>query len=160
MYQKYLILSTIIATYVLIVWGAYLTAGNWGGACGVGSASAWPACNGTFAIPYNNYPALVEYIHRTLSIIVTILLLASNIAVWRMKPRQSLLAFLLTLSMLLLIVQIILGGIVVNTDLDAVITAAHLATATLIFGLMVMAGVIMFMKQQTYLQKEPTTKAS
>ena len=31
---KYLVYATIIVTYVLIVWGAYLTAGNWGGACG------------------------------------------------------------------------------------------------------------------------------
>ncbi|MEM0117238.1 MAG: COX15/CtaA family protein [Conexivisphaerales archaeon] len=147
MYQKYLVLATIVATYVLIVWGAYLTAGDWGAACGVGTASDWPACNGSYAIPLNNYGALVEYIHRTLSVIATVLLLVSNIAVWRMSPRPFKPAMLLALSMVLLVIQILLGAVVVNTNLNAVITAAHLANATALFGIMVIAGVLMFSKQ-------------
>lgn len=147
MYQKYLVLATVLSTYILIVWGAYLTAGDWGAACGVSSADAWPACNGTYAIPLNNYGALVEYIHRTLSVVVTLLLVITTAAVWRMKPRQTNVAILLSLSLLLLIFQILLGAVVIGTSLNAVVTALHLANATALFGLMVIAGVLIFRKQ-------------
>ena len=143
---KYLVYVTIASTYVLIVWGAYLTAGNWGGACGTGGASAWPACNGTFAIP-SNWGALVEYIHRTLSVLTTVFLLVSTIVVARMKPRQTGAALALLLSLGLLIVQILLGAVVVSSNLDAVITALHLANATALFGIMVAAGVLMYLRE-------------
>jgi len=147
---KYLVYATIFSTFVLIVWGAYLTAGNWGGACGTGGGSAvsadWPYCNGTLAFPSpyspSSYGAFVEYIHRTLSVLVGVILLATVIAVSRMKPRPSGAYRALLLSFLLLIVQIGLGNVVVNSDLDAAITALHLANATALFGVMVVAGVL------------------
>jgi len=147
---KYLVYATIASTFVLIVWGAYLTAGNWGGACGTGSSSAvsadWPYCNGSLAFPnpYSpaSYGAFVEYIHRTLSVLVGVILLAAVIAVSRMKPRRSGAYRALLLSFFLLIVQIGLGNVVVNSDLDAAITALHLANATALFGLMVVSGVL------------------
>ena len=94
---KYLVYATIVSTFVLIVWGAYLTAGNWGGDCGGGASTAvssdWPYCNGSLAIPnpYSpaSYGAFVEYIHRTLSVLVGVILIATVVAVSRMKPRPS-----------------------------------------------------------------------
>src|SRR5579884_4019962 len=106
MYQKYLVLATIVSTYVLIVWGAYLTAGDWGAACGVGSASDWPACNGTFAIPFNNYGAMVEYIHRTLRVTTAVLLVISSLAVWRMKPWSAVPSLSLVISLIMLVIPI------------------------------------------------------
>jgi heme a synthase len=144
---KYLVYLTILTTFVLIVWGAYLTAGNWGGACGTGSASDWPACNGSFAIP-SNWGALVEYIHRTLSVVTTLFLLVTTVVVWRMRPRPSGAAQALLVSFLLLIVQILLGAVVVNSELDAVVTALHLANATALFGVMVVAGVLLYVEER------------
>jgi heme A synthase len=142
-YQRYLLLLSIVSTYILIVWGAYLTAGNWGGACGTGTPSDWPACNGSFAIPLHNWGALVEYIHRTLSVVTAVFLVVTTVAVLRMNPRPRVTSLALVFSLLLLFVQILLGAVVVNTDLDAVVTALHLATATALFGLLVLAGVTM-----------------
>jgi heme A synthase len=148
--EKYLVYATIVSTFVLIVWGAYLTAGDWGGDCGTGSSSAvssdWPYCNGSLAIPnpYNaaSYGAFVEYIHRTLSVLVGVILVATVVMVSRMKPRPSSAYKALLLSGVLLLVQIGLGNIVVNSDLNAAITALHLANATALFGVMVVAGVM------------------
>ena len=148
--------SSIVSTFVLIVWGAYLTAGNWGGACGTGASSAvsadWPFCNGTLAFPNpystGSYGAFVEYIHRTLSVLVGVILLATLVAVSRMKPRPSGAYRALLLSFLLLIVQIGLGNVVVNSDLDAAITAIHLANATALFGVMVVSGVLIRAHEQ------------
>lgn len=144
---KYLVYLTIVSTYALIVWGAYLTAGEWGAACGTGSASAWPACNGSFAIP-SDWGALVEYVHRTLSILATVLLLISTVVVSKTKPRQRGASLALLLSFGLLIVQILLGAVLVNTNLNAMVTALHLANATALFGVMVVAGVLIHLREK------------
>ena len=151
---KYLVYLTILSTFALIVWGAYLTAGNWGGACGIGSTSAissdWPFCNGSLAVPdpSTNYGALVEYIHRTLSVLTGVILLVTLIVVWRTKPRPTAAARALLLSFVLLMIQILLGNVVVNSGLNAVITALHLANATALFGVMVVAGVFMHIEEK------------
>jgi cytochrome c oxidase assembly protein subunit 15 len=153
---KYLVYLTIVSTFVLIVWGAYLTAGNWGGACGVGSSSAissdWPFCNGSLAIPNpsTNYGALVEYIHRTLSVVTGVILLITTVVLLRLKPRPTGALRAILLSLVLLIVQILLGSVVVNSNLDAVVTALHLANATALFGVMVIAGVLMHVTERRH----------
>jgi cytochrome c oxidase assembly protein subunit 15 len=143
---KYLVYSTILSTFVLIVWGAYLTAGNWGAGCGAGGSvvsSDWPYCNGSLAFPNPavNYGAFVEYIHRTLSVLVSVILLVTVIAIARMKPRPTTAFRALLLSLFLLIVQVALGAIVIDSSLNAVVTALHLANATALFAVMVVAGV-------------------
>jgi len=152
---KYLVYATILSTFVLIVWGAYLTAGNWGGDCGTttgGSlvSSDWPYCNGSLAIPNPavNYGALVEYIHRTLSVVTSVFLLVATIVVWRMKPRPTEPSRALLLALAMLIVQVGLGDVVVNSDLNAAVTALHLANATALFAVMVVAGTYMHIREK------------
>jgi len=147
---RYLVYATIVSTFVLIVWGAYLTAGNWGGDCGGGASTAvsadWPYCNGSLSIPNPSSPAsygaFVEYVHRTLSVLVGVILIATVVTVSRMKPRPSGTYRALLLSGVLLLVQIGLGNIEVNSDLNAGVTALHLANATALFGVMVVSGVL------------------
>lgn len=153
--SKYLVYATILSTFVLIVWGAYLTAGNWGGDCGTTSggslvSSDWPYCNGSLAIPNPavSYGSLVEYIHRTLSVVVSVFLLAATVAVWRMKPRPVPVARAMLLALLMLVVQIGLGDVVVNSDLNAIVTAVHLANATALFAVMVIGGVYMHIHEK------------
>jgi heme A synthase len=153
---KYLVYTTIVSTFVLIVWGAYLTAGNWGSACGPASSSAisndWPYCNGSLAIPSpftaSSYGAFVEYLHRTLSVLVGLILVATLVAVSRMSPRPSGAYRALLLSFILLLVQIGLGNIEVNSDLNTAVTALHLANATALFGVMVVSGVLIRAHEQ------------
>lgn len=145
-----MVYATILSTFVLIVWGAYLTAGNYGGDCGTPSNNAissdWPFCNGSLAIPnpYNaaSYGAFVEYVHRTLSVLVGVILIVTLVTVSRMRPRPSGAYRALILSGVLLLIQIGLGNIVVNSGLNAVFTAIHLANATALFGVMVVSGVL------------------
>ena len=92
---RILVYATILSTFFLIVWGAYLTAGNYGGDCGTSTggslySSDWPFCNGSLAIPNpaTDYGALVEYIHRTISVVVSVLLLATVIVVWKITTRK------------------------------------------------------------------------
>ncbi len=152
---KTLVYATIIVTYVLIVWGAYLTAGNWGGACGTPSSNAvssdWPFCNGSLAVPSPfhsaSYGSFVEYTHRFLSVVTSVVMVAALVVVWRMKPRPTLAARALLLAFLMLLVQIGLGNIVVNTALNSIVTAVHLANATALFAVLIVVGVLMYQSE-------------
>jgi heme A synthase len=153
---RYLVYATIISTFFLISWGAYLTAGGYGAGCGPASSNAisndWPYCNGSLAIPNpstpGGYAALIEYIHRTLSVLVGVILIVTFVVVARMKPRPSGTYKALLLSGVLLLVQIGLGNVVVNTALNSVWTAVHLANATALFGVMVVAGVLIRIEER------------
>ena len=58
-------------------------------------------------------------------------------------------AHAILLSLALLLVQILLGSVVVNSNLDAVVTALHLANATALFGVMVIAVVLTHVGETT-----------
>ena len=164
---KYLVYATILVTYVLIVWGAYLTAGGWGSACGPASSSAissdWPFCNGSLAIPSpfhaTSYGAFVEYMHRFLSVLTTVVLVVALAVVWRMKPRPTAAANALLLSFFMLLVQIGLGSLVVNTNLNAIVTAIHLANAVALFAVMIFAGVMMYVNESALTGARQSTNA-
>jgi len=136
---KYLVYLTGLSTYALIVWGGYTSLGGYGLGCG----TYWPTCNGAL-IPSLSWPVFVEYVHRLLTIVTGILLLGSVIAVWRIKPRPSGPAKALGLAVVLLIVQSLLGGDVVITELQPIITTLHLAFATAVFASIILACALMY----------------
>jgi cytochrome c oxidase assembly protein subunit 15 len=136
---KYLVYLTGLSTYALIVWGGYVTLGGYGLGCG----TYWPTCNGAI-FPSLNWPTLVEYVHRLLTIVTGILLLISVIAVWGIKPRPAGPARALGLAVVLLIIQSLLGGDVVVTELEPVITTVHLAFATAVFASIILACAMMY----------------
>ncbi len=134
--QSALLLLTLVVLYVLMVVGAYVTTAGYGLQC-----PDWPTCRGQL-IPPLTTGVLVEYSHRLLTVLTTILLFAATYAVWRARPRVNGVLRPMELASVLLVFQILLGGVVVSTELDALISAAHLANAILIFGLVVAANVL------------------
>ena len=145
---KYLVYATIISIFAVFIWGAFLTGSGYGAACGVGGtlpiSSSWPYCNGSLSFP-SDWPAQVEYIHRALSVVATVLLMASNIVVWKMTPRPTAAAHALMLALVLLLVELYLGGVVIRNKLDVVTGTISLATATTVFGVLVLAGDRLFL---------------
>ena len=115
-------------------------------------SSDWPYCNGSLAIPnpYNaaSYAAFIEYVHRTLSVFVGVILLITVAVVSRMKPRPARSYKALVLAGVLFLIQIGLGNIVVNSNLNAVYISVHLANAVALFGVMVIAGVLIRRKER------------
>ena len=140
---KYLVYLTGLSTYALIVWGGYVTLGGYGLGCG----TYWPTCNGAI-FPSLDWPTFVEYIHRLLTIVTGILLLISVLAVWKMKPRPAGPARALGLAVVLLIIQSLLGGDVVVTELEPVITTVHLAFATAVFASIILACALMYTSEE------------
>lgn len=133
--------------YFLNAWGAYVTLGGYGAGCGTGFGASWPLCHGTL-VPHFTYPTLIEYIHRFLSVVTGLLILYATVKVWRMSPRPSLASRLMLLAIVLVPIQVGVGGEVVGSGLSALIATTHFCFATAIFGLVVIAGSVMFIDER------------
>ena|SRR5208283_1074210 len=148
---KCLVYVTVVSIFAVFISGAYLSGSGFGAACGIGgtslSSNDWPYCNGSLSFP-SNWPAQVEYLHRLLSVFATVLLVGSSLAVWLMKPRPTAAARALLLALVLLLLEVYLGGVVINANLNIVIGTISLATATTVFGVLVVAADRMYLHEK------------
>jgi len=135
-----LLLITIAATFVLVVIGGTVRATDSGLGC-----PDWPTCHGSL-IPKAEKHTLIEYSHRTAAFAVGILFLGVTYFTFRTERRRPLIFWLAFSAGVLLLVQIILGGITVKKELPAEIVAAHLATAMAFIGVMITTAVISLMR--------------
>src|SRR5882757_8609800 len=107
---KSLAWAAAACTYLLIVLGAVVRITHSGMGCG----DHWPLCNGRLFPSLSDIGTLIEWSHRLLASVVSILAVA------------------------LLITQVILGAITVKTGLTAAIVVLHLANSmALLFALLV-----------------------
>lgn len=119
---------TSIFTFFLIVVGALVRVSGSGLGC-----PDWPLCHGSIIPPFE-FHTLVEYSHRLTTTFVTVLVIST--ALWatiRYRTRKWIFRAAL-LSVLLLFVQILLGGITVLTELPPTVVAVHLGNAMLLFA--------------------------
>ena len=121
-----------------------MTLGGYGAGCGTGFGASWPLCNGTLFPALNQYPTLIEYLHRFLSVVTGLVILYATIKAWRMKPRPPLPSRLMLLAIILVPIQEGLGGEVVGSGLSALVATAHFCFATAIFGLVTIAAALMY----------------
>src|SRR2546428_9685481 len=122
----------VVATYVLIILGGLVRATGAGLAC-----PDWPLCHGRL-IPPPDPLVLIEWSHRFVASIVGLLTLAVAFAAWRLRRAgQQGFAGLATLALVLVVVQIGLGGLTVRHELTAWLVVAHLGTAMAFFAALV-----------------------
>lgn len=141
---RYWVYAAGFAIYFLNAWGAYVTLGGYGAGCGTGFGASWPLCNGTLFPNVSHYPTLIEYLHRFFSVVTGLIILYATIAVWRAKPRPYLASRLMLLAIILVPIQVGLGGEVVASGLSALVATTHFCFATAIFGLVVIASALMW----------------
>src|SRR5437016_12588378 len=96
-----------------MVVGAYVTTAGYGLEC-----PDWPTCRGQL-IPPLTTGVLVEYSHRLLTVLTTVLLFAATYAVWSMPFRVPAMVRAMTFVSLILVIQLLLGVVVVARVLDA-----------------------------------------
>jgi heme A synthase len=127
--------SAAVCTYLLIILGGIVRVTGSGMGCG----DHWPLCNGHLFPPLGDIGTVIEWSHRLMAALVSILVASlAVVALWlcRRVRRASLLA------LGLLIVQVVLGAITVKLALPAWTVILHLGTAMLLLAtlLIVAAG--------------------
>ena len=124
-------------TYLLILLGAIVRITGSGLGCG----HDWPLCNGHLFPPLNDLPAVIEWSHRLLAALVSVLVLALGGLGWRgagsLEPGARGAAYT---ALVLLIIQVLLGAVTVKTGLTPVLVILHLATAMLLLASLIAAA--------------------
>lgn len=127
--MRNLLKSLLFLTYLLIVWGAVVR----GTGSGLGCPD-WPLCHGQIIPPFEK-EVLIEYAHRLLACLVGILTLIVCIKVWIDKELRGRFGKKCGVLLGLLVVQVLLGGVTVKTELHPHIVATHLGIGLIFLAL-------------------------
>ena len=119
--------AAAVCTYLLIVLGAVVRITGSGLGCG----EHWPLCNGHVFPPLNDIGTVIEWSHRLVAALVTMLVTALAAYGWLLRrgawSREQ-------VAFGLLVVQILLGAITVKLALPAWTVILHLGTAMLLLA--------------------------
>ena len=129
-------ITSALLTYALIIIGSVVRTTGSGLAC-----PDWPLCEGRL-IPRFEFHVLIEWFHRLLALLVSLLLAAT--AGWTLAHRETRarLGGLALLALGLLFVQVLLGALTVWKLLDPSIVSGHLAVALLLFSTLLALALI------------------
>lgn len=137
-----LLLVTIAATFILVVIGGTVRATDSGLGC-----PDWPTCHGKL-FPSTDKHTLIEFSHRTAATIVGFLFLGVTFFTFKSERRNKLVFWLAFSAGVLLLAQIILGGITVKKELPSEIVAAHLGTAMTFMGVCIVTLTVSLMRSR------------
>ena len=115
-----------VCAYLLIVLGAVVRISGSGMGCG----DHWPLCNGHLFPPLNEIRTVIEWSHRLVAAAVSILVIGLVALDWRRAWP----------TLILLIVQILLGAVTVKTGLTPAMVILHLATAMLLLAALIVTA--------------------
>lgn len=101
----------------------------------------WPLCHGGIIPPLDG-PTLIEYSHRLMASVVSLLVIVITLATWRSYRKDRWILVTASLSLCLLVWQVLLGGLTVLMELPAEAILAHLATAEALVAAIVVTYVI------------------
>ncbi len=134
-----LTLATAAASYLLVVLGGLVRASGAGLAC-----PDWPLCHGRLIPPLDGL-VLIEYSHRFVASLVGVLTLSVSILAWRRFRGRSEVVRTATLALVLVGVQIILGGLTVRQQLSPWLVVAHLGIAMAFFATVVTLATVVLL---------------
>ncbi|MGY5141294.1 MAG: COX15/CtaA family protein [Candidatus Nitrosopumilus sp. Bin_571-38] len=133
---QYLALTTLIVLYSLMFIGGYISAAGLGLTC-----PEWPLCpNGV--MPSEEY--LIEWIHRTTAATTGVLVISTMVASLINKNADLKIKITSSLATVLVITQITLGALVIDTKLHAVLVAIHLGIGIWLFAMVLLTVLFAF----------------
>ena len=126
----------MIVLYSLMFIGGYISAAGLGLTC-----PEWPLCpNGV--MPSEEY--LIEWIHRTTAATTGVLVVSTMIASLINKNSDLKIKITSSLATGLVITQITLGALVIDTKLHAVLVAIHLGIGIWLFAMVLLTVIFAF----------------
>ena len=136
MILKYLALASLVILYSLMFVGGYISAAGLGLTC-----PEWPLCpNGI--MPNDEY--FIEWVHRLVAATTGVLILATTIGTWINKDAGRKIKFTSAFASALVVTQITLGALVIDTKLHAVLVAIHLGIGILLFAMTLLTVLFAF----------------
>jgi heme A synthase len=130
---------TAVFTYLLIIWGGIVRVTGSGNGCG--TTDQWPLCHGSL-LPAWQLNTLIEFTHRWLASVDTILVVVLTVAVWVWHRDQRKILVGTSVAAGLFVVQIALGALTVETNLPGGVVMLHLANALLLFAVLIYVAVV------------------
>src|SRR6266702_992881 len=132
--------GSIVSTYILILLGVDETNGSSGLGCG----ESRPLCRGGIFPSLNKPAQVIEFSHRIFNLVVAFFVIGTALLAWtRYRPAQNVVLFS-TASFVGLFAQVILGMVTVTSDLNPIVSAAHLGLASAVFALVVVNAVMVW----------------
>jgi len=120
--------SALAMLYSVMLVGVYITASHQGLSC-----PDWPLCPNGFDLPTPKY--FFEHYHRVMVVIAAGLIYATAAYIARKGTPAKKTALL---AAVIVSVQIVIGMLVVNTNLQPVLVATHLSTGISLFAMTLM----------------------
>jgi protoheme IX farnesyltransferase len=141
---RYLVLTSAILVFLLIVGGGIVSATGSGGAC-----PDWPTCLGSWTPPVD-LSARIDYAHRFLTFLAATSILTSAFFAWRLTRSETsrVAQRALNIALVLMGIQILLGwGVSRLSGAATWLASIHLGLSLLILAATVVAGVSLFYDQ-------------
>ena len=116
--------------------GGYISAAGLGLTC-----PEWPLCpNGI--MPNEEY--FIEWVHSLVAATTGVLILATTVGAWINRDAGRKIKFTSAFASALVVTQITLGAIVIDTKLHAVLVAVHLGIGILLFAMTLLTVLFAF----------------
>jgi cytochrome c oxidase assembly protein subunit 15 len=133
---QYLALATMIVLYSLMFIGGYVSAAGLGLTC-----PDWPLCPGGI-LPSEEY--LIEWTHRLVAATTGALVIATMVVSLINKNSDLKIKITSSLATIFVITQIVLGAMVIDLKLHAVLVAIHLGIGILLFSVVLLTTLFAF----------------
>ena len=138
-FQLYSLAVTLI-TFGLVILGGVVRVTDSGLGC-----PDWPRCHGSF-IPPAETEIWIEWSHRLVASVTGLLIFILAVAAWRTQRASKVIIGAAGASLVVLVVQVILGAITVERELPPEIVATHLVTGLALLATLIVITVASFLE--------------